>query len=195
MEALKINCECKDFLELAELTEFQGGLKQRSQSDVDKIVKSIKKYGFSFPFFVWKHDGINHCLDGHGRLLALHKLDELGFIIPSLPVVYVDCKDEQSAKDLLLRLNSHYGTMTKESVLEFIGDFEIDVSDLELPFGVIDFSDTEIDLDFKDEANKIDDIKDFFDFTITFPIIYKERLEKYGRRKIEQDIINKLEEM
>ena len=85
--------------------------------------------------------------------------------------------------------------MTKESVLEFIGDFEIDVSDLELPFGVIDFSDTEIDLDFKDEANKIDDIKDFFDFTITFPIIYKERLEKYGRRKIEQDIINKLEEM
>lgn len=192
---LKIACECKDFLNLVELTEFQGGLKSRTDSDIDKIIKSIRKYGFSFPFFVWKHDGINHCLDGHGRLLALHKLDELGFIIPPLPVVYVDCKDEQSAKDLLLRLNSHYGTMTKESVLEFIGDFEIDVSDLELPFGVIDFSDTEIDLDFKDEANKIDDIKDFFDFTITFPIIYKERLEKYGRRKIEQDIINKLEEM
>ena len=140
---LKISCECNDTLKLEEMTEFQGNLKARSDDDVDKIVKSIKKYGFSFPFFVWKHDGINHCLDGHGRLLALHKLDELGYLIPPLPVVYIDCKDEQSARDLLLRLNSHYGTMTKESVLEFIGEFEIDTSDLELPCGVIEFESEE----------------------------------------------------
>ena len=145
---LKISCECNDTLNLEEMTEFQGNLKARSDDDVDKIVKSIKKYGFSFPFFVWKHDGINHCLDGHGRLLALHKLDELGYLIPPLPVVYIDCKDEQSARDLLLRLNSHYGTMTKESVLEFIGEFEIDTSDLELPCGVIEFeSEEEPDLE------------------------------------------------
>lgn len=136
---VKISCDCKDTLKLGELTEFQGELKSRTDEEIDKIVKSIKKHGFSFPFFVWKRDGVNNVLDGHGRLLALHKLDELGFLIPPLPVVYVDCKDEQAARDLLLRLNSHYGTMTKESVLEFIGDFEIDVSDLELPCGTIDF--------------------------------------------------------
>lgn len=71
---LKITCECKDFLKLDELTEFQGGLKQRDDSDIEKIVRSIEKYGFSFPFFVWRHSGINHCLDGHGRMIALKKL-------------------------------------------------------------------------------------------------------------------------
>ena len=154
---LKISCECNDTLKFEEMTEFQGNLKARSDDDVDKIIKSIKKYGFSFPFFVWKHDGINHCLDGHGRLLALHKLDELGYLIPPLPVVYVDCKDEQSARDLLLRLNSHYGKMTKESVLEFIGDFEIDVSDLELPCGTIEFDTGEM-LDAETEGD--DEIPD-----------------------------------
>ena len=136
---IKVSCECKDFLALGELTEFQGGLKSRTEFDVDKIVRSIRKYGIAFPLFVWRHDGVNHCLDGHGRLLALKRMTEDGDTIPPLPVVYVDCKDEQAARDLLLRLNSHYGTMTKESVLEFIGDFEIDVSDFELPCGVIDF--------------------------------------------------------
>ena len=143
---LRITCDCKDTLELTELTEYQGELKKRDDSDIDKIVKSIKKYGFSFPFFVWKHDSINYCLDGHGRLLALHKLDELGFLVPPLPVVYVDCKDEQSARDLLLRLNTNYGTMTKDSVFEFIGDFEINTLDLELPCGTIDFDSEEIEL-------------------------------------------------
>ena len=133
---LKISCDCKDTLKLGELTEFQGGLKSRTDGEIDKIVKSIKKHGFSFPFFVWKRDGVNNVLDGHGRLLALHRLDELGFLVPPLPVVYVDCKDEQAARDLLLRLNSQYGEMTKESVLEFIGDFEID---FELPCGTIEF--------------------------------------------------------
>ena len=140
---IPVNCECLDTLKLSEIHEFQGGLKVRDDEDVNKIVKSIKKYGFSFPFFVWKHDGINEILDGHGRVQALRKLDELGFLIPDLPVVYVNCKDEQSARDLLLRLNSHYGKMTKETVMEFIGDFEIETSDLELPCGTIDFSDEE----------------------------------------------------
>ncbi len=136
---IKVSCECKDFLKFSELTDFQGELKKRNDDDIDKIVRSIKKYGFSFPFFVWKHDGINHVLDGHGRLSALRKLDELGYLLPSLPVVYVNCENEKAAKDLLLRLNSQYGKMTRESVLDFIGDLDIDVSAFELPAGTLDF--------------------------------------------------------
>lgn len=136
---IKVSCECKDFLALGELTEFQGGLKSRTEFDVDKIVRSIRKYGIVFPLFVWRYDGVNHCLDGHGRLLALKRMAEDGDTIPPLPVVYVDCKDERAARDLLLRLNSHYGTMTKESVLEFIGGFDLDIGDFELPAGKIDF--------------------------------------------------------
>lgn len=136
---IKVFCECKDFLALGELTEFQGKLKTRTEFDVDKIVRSIRKYGIAFPLFVWRHDGINHCLDGHGRLLALKRMAGDGDTIPPLPVVYVDCKDERSARDLLLRLNSHYGTMTKESVLEFAAGFDLDLGDFDLPAGVIDF--------------------------------------------------------
>lgn len=153
VKTISIKCETKDTLKLEEMTEFQGDLKKRDDSDIDKIVKSIRTHGFSFPFFVWKHNGINHLLDGHGRYKAMKKLDELGFIIPPLPVVYVECKNEQSARDLLLRLNSSYGKMTAESVLEFIGDFDIDVSNFELPSGTISFNEMP-EINFGDEPEE-----------------------------------------
>lgn len=134
MEALKINCECKDFLELAELTEFQGGLKQRTDVDFDKIKLSFVKYGFSFPFFVYKDGGTNWILDGHGRFATLCKMQKDGYEIPPLPVVYVDCKDKVEAKEKLLRLNSQYGKMSVESVLEFVGgEFDINAEEIALP--------------------------------------------------------------
>ena len=73
-----INCTGSDTIQLHELTEFQGELKERSAGDVEKIIKSIKKHGFSFPFFVWKNDGKNNVLDGHGRLLALKQMAAAG---------------------------------------------------------------------------------------------------------------------
>lgn len=140
MEAINITCSTKDQLPLDALEEFQGGLKERSDADYNKIIKSIKNYGFSFPFFVWKHDGINSLIDGHGRLGALQRMQAKGIVIPELPVVYVNCKDEEDAKNLLLRLNSHYGTMTAESVAEFMDGLEINIEDLALPSGILDFN-------------------------------------------------------
>ena len=140
-KTINIKCSCDNYLAFDELTEFQGELKKREESDVEKIVRSILKYGFCFPFFVWKHDGVNHVLDGHGRFRAISRLDELGYKIPELPVVYVDCNDEKSARDLLLRLNSSYGRMTKESVLDFTEGFDIDFADLELPVNMMRFDD------------------------------------------------------
>ena len=106
---MKISCDCRDTITLDEITEFQGGLKDRSPEEVGKIIKSLKKYGFAFPLFVWKDGKKNWCLDGHGRLLALKKMRQDGEKIPPLPVVYVKAKDEGEARNLLLRLNSHRG--------------------------------------------------------------------------------------
>lgn len=136
---IKVNCDVKETLNISELTEFQGDLKHRDDNDVSKIIKSIKKHGFAFPFFVWKHDDINHVFDGHGRLMALKLLQEKGEEIPPLPVVYVNAKDEAEAKEMLLKLNSNYGHMTKDSVLEFLDGLEIEFEDLELPETTIDF--------------------------------------------------------
>ena len=133
-----INCTGSDTVDIDQLTEFQGKLKERSAGDVEKIIKSIKKHGFSFPFFVWKNDGKNNVLDGHGRLLALKQMAAAGEEIPALPCVYISAKDEAEAKEKLLKLNSQYGHMTADSVAAFLGDIKIDFSEIALPDGVLD---------------------------------------------------------
>jgi site-specific DNA-methyltransferase (adenine-specific) len=137
---IKIKCKTEDTLELKQITDFQGNLKERDDADFEKIERSIKKHGFSFPFFIWKKGKINYCLDGHGRLGALNRLVASGEKLPPLPVVYVQCKDEAEAKEILLKLNSQYGHMTADSVREFLGDLQIDFEDLALPEGTLDLS-------------------------------------------------------
>lgn len=135
---IEINCTGSDTIELHQLTEFQGELKERSAGDVEKIIKSIKKHGFSFPFFVWKNDGKNNVIDGHGRFKALQQMAAAGEEIPALPCVYISAKNEAEAKEKLLKLNSQYGHMTAESVAAFLGDIKIDFDELALPDGVLD---------------------------------------------------------
>ena len=137
---MKINCNTQDTLPLSALTEFQGNLKIRDEADIAKIVKSIRKHGFSFPFFVYRKGKINYVMDGHGRLQALQRMIAEGERLPELPVVYIKAKDENEAKELLLKLNSQYGHMTADSVREFLGDLQIDLSDLALPEGTLDLT-------------------------------------------------------
>ena len=136
--SIVINCTGSDIIELHQLTEFQGELKERSAGDIEKIIKSIRKHGFSFPFFVWKNDGKNNVIDGHGRLKALQQMAAAGEEIPALPCVYISAKDEAEAKEKLLKLNSQYGHMTADSVAAFLGDIKIDFDELALPDGVLD---------------------------------------------------------
>lgn len=117
---MRITCDTKDTLPLSALTEFQGGLKKRTDDDIKKIEKSIHDYGFATLFFVWKNGGKNKVLDGHGRLQALKHMAAQGEEIPALPVVYIDCPNEAAAKNLLLRICSTYGEMTAE-VIAFTG--------------------------------------------------------------------------
>ena len=138
--AIKIKCKTQDTLPLSELTEFQGTLKIRDEADYDKIIRSIKKHGFMYPIFTWKHGKKNYVIDGHGRLGALQRMVASGEKLPPLPIVYVECKDEAEAKEALLKLNSQYGHMTADSVREFLGDLQIDLADLALPEGILDLS-------------------------------------------------------
>ena len=143
IKTISIKCETSETLEIAEMTEMQGGLKERTDIDYDKIKLSICKFGFSFPFFIWKSGNKNYLIDGHGRFATLCKMQKDGYIIPPLPVVYIQCKNKTEAKQKLLRLNSQYGKMTKESVLEFAEDIELDFDEIALPDTTIDFTDAE----------------------------------------------------
>ena len=51
IKTISIKCDNEKTLDIDEMTELQGGLKIRSESDYVKIKKSTLTYGFSFPFF------------------------------------------------------------------------------------------------------------------------------------------------
>ena len=155
---IKIKCESSNFLALNEITDFQGDLKERSAGDMEKIKKSIKKHGVAFPIFIWQTEEngetINYCLDGHCRTRALREMAAAGEQIPPLPVDYIHAETEAEAKELLLKLISQYGHMTAESVLEFVGDTDIELEDLQLPDTMLNFStDTFEGEDTADETN------------------------------------------
>ena len=141
VKTISIKCDTKDAIDWHSLTEFQGGLKIRDDADINKAKTSILKYGWSFPFFVWASGKTNYVLDGHCRLLVLKALEEEGYIIPELPCVYIQAKNKAEAKQKLLRLNSTFGKMSKESVLEFAEDIELDFDEIALPDTTIVFSD------------------------------------------------------
>ena len=69
---------------------------------------------------------------------------ESGEALPLFPVVYIEAKDDAEAKQKLLRLNSQYGQMTTDSVLEFMGDIELKYDEIQLPSGAISFETEEI---------------------------------------------------
>lgn len=190
---IKVTCETRDVVFLEDLKEFQGGLKERTSEDIEKIKKSIKRFGFATPFFVWKDGEINRVLDGHGRLKALQSLEKEGEKIPPLPVVYIECENEEEAKNLLLRIVSSYGAMTREGVLDFMGDFSLDIADVSLPFGVIDF-DLSLDLDF---GGLSDDVKeptlDVFQYTLLLKEAYKEKIKKFEKKDIVKVITDYLD--
>lgn len=138
-KVIQIKCETKDKIDFHQLTEFQGELKERKAEDVEKAKKSILRYGWSFPFYVYKEDETNYVLDGHCRLKVLRQLEAEGYTIPTLPCVYVECENAKEAKQKLLRLNSNFGRMSKKSVLEFANDIELEFEELSLPSGELDF--------------------------------------------------------
>lgn len=183
LSAVEIKCETKDRLNIAEMTELQGTLKARTDIDYDKIKLSIIKYGFSFPFFVWNDGKKNYILDGHGRFATLCKMQKDGYEIPDLPVVYISCKDKNEAKQKLLRLNSQYGKMTRESVLEFASGLDINFEEIALPDGNIDFYENVEECDFPDLASGDKQTLSTMTFTLSADQVetVKEALKKVGK--------------
>ena len=170
-KTIEIKCTTQDHLNLAEMTELQGTLKERTDIDYDKIKLSIIKYGFSFLLFIWrdKKDKKNYLCDGHGRFATLCKMQKDGYEIPDLPVVYIECKDKKEAKQKLLRLNSQYGKMTRESVLEFASGLDLNFEELALPDTMIDFSDAEEAQDTEGDETNLGDSN--FNYNNQFGVI------------------------
>jgi len=141
VKTLSIKCDCDKTIDFHELQSFQGGLKERTESDYEKAKTSILKYGWSFVLYYWNDGKKKWIIDGHNRVEVLSRLEAEGYLIPPIPAIEVFCKNRKEAKQKLLRLNSTYGRLSKESVLEFADDIDLNFDEIALPDTVIDFTD------------------------------------------------------
>jgi hypothetical protein len=142
MGEIRIACKTADSLPYEQIEPLQGRLKKRTDEQIDKICRSIIKHGWAFPEFIWENEGHNYCLDGHGRQAAIPRLIEMGYTIPEIPVVFIEARNREEAKELLLKCNSQYGIIDVEGFREFIDGLEMEWGDLALPNGdVFEFPD------------------------------------------------------
>lgn len=113
---------------LGKLKNFQGNLKELREAEYNKLKKSILKYGFRIPIFVWK----DNTIDGHSRLFVLRKLLKEGYKLSdnNIPVIDIPAKNVKEAKELLLMINNRYGKITPEGLYEFIESAEIKFDEL-----------------------------------------------------------------
>ena len=160
VKTLSIKCDCDKTIDFHELQSFQGGLKERTESDYEKAKTSILKYGWSFVLYYWNDGKKKWIIDGHNRVEVLSRLEAEGYLIPPIPAIEVFCKNRKEAKQKLLRLNSTYGRLSKESVLEFADDIDLNFDEIALPDSVIDFTEEEIPANLDEDMQSLEK-KDF----------------------------------
>lgn len=106
-------------LPILDTVELQGNLKDLSQTNYEKLVKTHLKHGIFLPFYVWESpEGINYIADGHQRRRVLPAEGYTG----NVPVVYIEAANMQEAKEKLLVISSQYGKITQDGYDEFTFD-------------------------------------------------------------------------
>ncbi|MDR1074022.1 MAG: ParB N-terminal domain-containing protein [Treponema sp.] len=143
---IRVSCHTSEHCDLDKLEPLQGSLKKRTKKDLDQIEASMLKFGIAFPFFYSDIEGRRYILDGHGRRQALLRMRGRGAALPQIPVVRVEAKSIEEAKQLLLRCESRYGVLDIDGFKAFIDGLEMEWGDLALPSGdLFEFPDLSFD--------------------------------------------------
>lgn len=153
---VRIEVEAANTLPLDSLVEFQGNLKELSKQNYEKLKKDILTLGFSSPIHVWKNENQFFCLDGHQRIRTLKKMQEEGFSIPQIPVVFVHAKNKKEAKQKILSLTSHFGKITNDGLYEFINESGLDFKDVKDDFNFHEIDFDNFEKEFYDESGPVE---------------------------------------
>ena len=151
-QEIKITCKGADLLPFDSLENFQGNLKKITKQNLEKLKKRIIRDGINVPLFVWRENDWCRILDGHQRLKALQSLREDGYIIPMIPVCYIEAEDEKDARQKLLGITSQFGEFEIEELSEWMNELDDDLKD------IVRLSDNEIF--FKKELSENKNIED-----------------------------------
>ena len=130
MEALRIECEGSGVLDVDKLVPFQGSLKTLSKENYLKLKAEMLAEGFSFPVFVWQHEGSNFIIDGHQRCNTLQEMKKEGYKIPPIPVAMVKAATYKQAKKKVLAAASVYGRIDDQGLYEFLNGAGIEIDEI-----------------------------------------------------------------
>jgi DNA modification methylase len=128
-------------MDFHELKALQGDLKITTPAKIEKLKKSIVKYGIFVPKFVWIDNNTYHIEDGHQTIKALIELEKGGYVVPPIPYVEIPAKDRKEAGEKLLMINSRFADINPET--SFFTDFDIGLEFME----EIEIPELELDLD------------------------------------------------
>ena len=109
------------------LKPLQGNLKALHKREYDKLLKSMKEFGFIVPFFVWINNGEVYILDGHQRCRVFTQEKVEPF---ELPCVEIEAETEQEAKKKLLVIASQYGRISVDGFQEYLYSAELDEEEI-----------------------------------------------------------------
>jgi DNA modification methylase len=98
------------------------------------LKKSLLKYGFSLPFYVWESEGEYYCIDGHHRLDVLNELIAEGHKVPKeLNAVEIEAKDRKEAISILVSVfNQKSNPFAEEYLIEFLEVENIDIQEVNI---------------------------------------------------------------
>jgi len=116
---IRIRCTGNRLVDIGDLVDFQGRLKELSNESAGMLRAIIAKHGFCFPVVVWKHQGINYFIDGHQRIAVVREMINHGWTIGPIPVSDIEADNKKEAARLLLAGNSSFGEITGQGLYEF----------------------------------------------------------------------------
>ncbi len=138
-EVIKIRCRGADALDINDMAPIQGELKNLSTQDKDTFKRRIKKFGVIDPIMIWKNKEDHNILSGTQRWTVLCEMREAGFVVPKIPVNYVEADSLKEAKEHLLAYVSQFGKVTEKGLTEFLMDGVFTPEDL-ANFKIPDFN-------------------------------------------------------
>lgn len=143
---IEIKCKGSDVISIDQLTFFQGKLKKLSEESYQRLKHSILSLGFSFPVSAWKYRNKVMILDAHQRVDTLIRMRQEGYVIPDIPVVWIEAKDQQEAARKVLAATSQYGEMQVDGLHNFMKEFKLEMPDLvgSFSFPEVDFESFEL---------------------------------------------------
>lgn len=126
-------------IEWRKMVRFQPkNLKKLTDEQRKKLKTSLRKNKFSAPFYVWHNKGEIYVIDGHYRMMVMLEMEkqENDIEIPDkLTANFIEIKNKNEAKKLVLVYNSHYPTIISSSLISFMSEmskFDIN-SEINIP--------------------------------------------------------------